>query len=53
MVVPVGGQDQPIGIVTALMAAAVVAIWMPNTRMREMAENRPEAGATRMEPATD
>jgi EmrB/QacA subfamily drug resistance transporter len=42
-----------IGIVTALMAAAVIAIWMPNTKMRDMAENRPEAAATRLEPATD
>ena len=47
------GATFVIGIVTALMAAAVVAIWMPNTRMREMAEQRPESAASQLEPATD
>ncbi|HET9497465.1 MAG TPA: MDR family MFS transporter [Candidatus Limnocylindria bacterium] len=42
-----------IGIVTALIAAVVIVIGMPNARMREMAENRPEAATPRLEPATD
>ncbi len=42
-----------IGILTALLAAAVVAIWMPNTKMREMAEQRPESAGSQLEPATD
>ncbi|HET9497675.1 MAG TPA: hypothetical protein VFP83_05055, partial [Candidatus Limnocylindria bacterium] len=42
-----------IGIVTALIAAVVILIGMPNARMREMAENRPEAATPRLEPATD
>ena len=42
-----------IGIVTALIAAVVILVGMPNARMREMAENRPEAATPRLEPATD
>jgi EmrB/QacA subfamily drug resistance transporter len=47
------GATFVIGVVTALLAAIVVLVGMPSTRMREMAEQRPESALPRLEPAAD
>ncbi|MGH2392849.1 MAG: MDR family MFS transporter [Candidatus Limnocylindria bacterium] len=42
-----------IGIVTSLLAAAVVLIWMPGGRMGAMVESTAPASAPKLEPASD
>ena len=47
------GATFVIGVVAALIAAVVVLVGMPSTRMREMAEQRTESASPQLEPATD